>query len=531
MTIASIVGSADTASARSPAAVRTGMDRADFNGDGYSDLAVGSYGESLPGIKSAGAVSVVYGSATGLTSDGNQFFTADSPGIAGSGAQTGGAFGRTVAAGLFNSDGYADLAIGAYGMDVDDVADAGAVYVLFGSAAGLTTTGSQFWTQDSLGMAGDGAEDFDRFGHYLGVGDFNGDGVDDLAAGSDWEDVGTVVDTGSTTVMYGSPNGGLTTFHSQWWMAANPRMAGVGAQTDAAMGRSYTSGDFNADGYADLVITVYLEDVDGIHDAGAVHVLYGSSGGLQVLGGAVAPDDQYWTENTPGMSGDGAEIGDNWGRQPAAGDFNADGYDDLAIGATQEGVGDKPQAGAFTELFGSATGLTLAGNTWFTQDTPGMAGAGAQAWDQMGRADVTGDFNGDGYADLAIGTFGETVNTNRSAGSVNVAYGSATGLTTTRSQYWTQDSPGVKDESEPDDEFGKGLGMGDFNADGSADLTIGVYWEDVRSVLNAGIVDVLYGITTRGLQATDPDDQILVQGHNGLLDDTEKGDRFGWIFG
>jgi FG-GAP repeat len=56
---------------------------ADFNGDGFDDLAVGAPFEDLGGVRGAGAVNVLYGSATGLTGGGSQLFTQDSPGVPG----------------------------------------------------------------------------------------------------------------------------------------------------------------------------------------------------------------------------------------------------------------------------------------------------------------------------------------------------------------------------------------------------------------------------------------------------------------
>ena len=113
--------------------------KGDFNGDGFGDLAIGAPGENL----GAGAVHVLYGSATGLTTTGSQFLSQGAGGIADA-AEAGDEFGRSLAVGNFNSDGFNDLAIGAPGEN----RGAGTVHVLYGSASGLTATGSQQWTQD-----------------------------------------------------------------------------------------------------------------------------------------------------------------------------------------------------------------------------------------------------------------------------------------------------------------------------------------------------------------------------------------------
>lgn len=85
------------------------------------------------------------------------------------------------------------------------------------------------------------------------------------------------------------------------------------------------------------------------------------------------------------------------------------------------------------------------------------------------------DFNGDGYADLAIGAPGEDGGANESnAGAVNVLYGDSTGLITAGDDLWTQDSPGIKGVNEDDDRFGAALACGDIDGDTYDDLAIGV---------------------------------------------------------
>ena len=92
---------------------------------------------------------------------------------------------------------------------------------------------------------------------------------------------------------------------------------------------------------------------------------------------------------------------------------------------------------------------------------------------------VRADFDGDGFADLAVGVPGEDVGTVADAGAVNVIYGGPTGLTAAGNQLWTQDSEGIKGTQEPGDEFGFSLAAADFDRDGFADLAVGVPGEDV----------------------------------------------------
>jgi FG-GAP repeat len=139
-------------------------------------------------------------------------------------------------------------------------------------------------------------------------------------------------------------------------------------------------------------------------------------------------------------------------------------------------------------------------------------------------AQVSGDYDGDGRADLAIGVEGQTVGGRQSAGSVHVLYGSRHGVGGARDQVFTQDTPGVKDVAENADELGPVLANGDFNGDGRSDLAIGVPEEDFRGHTTAGIVQVLYG-SREGLRARG--NQRLVEGTSGVPGDAAKSGQFG----
>ncbi len=130
-------------------------------------------------------------------------------------------------------------------------------------------------------------------------------------------------------------------------------------------------------------------------------------------------------------------------------DFNNDGADDLAVGVPGESVGTIVEAGVVNVLYGTAGGLTGSGSQLFTQ-----VGSAAETYDRFGQALATGDFNHDGFADLAAGAPLEDVGSIADAGAVSVLYGSAGNLTRTGGQIFTQSSPGVPSSAERNDRFG-----------------------------------------------------------------------------
>ena len=114
------------------------------------------------------------------------------------------------------------------------------------------------------------------------------------------------------------------------------------------------------------------------------------------------------------------------------------------------------------------------------------------------------------------------------AGAVNVLYGSAAGLTSDGNQFWSQDSPGILDQSELGDEMGWSVTGADYDGDGFADMATGDREERVGTVYSAGATSVIYGGPT-GL--TDVGNQFWNQDSDGILDQCEQSDVFGMAIG
>jgi hypothetical protein len=412
---------------------------------------------------------------------------------------------------------------------------------------------AQHWTQTSIGA--DQEEGQCHFGWVVAARDFNQDGYDDLAIGAPNENVGSAVDAGEVIVLYGSSVGLSATAATdgtgrqfQEWNQDSGTVVGLCEDYDH-FGAALTSGDFNNDGYDDLAVGVPNEDIESggvvtVTDAGAVNVLYGSSEGLKDI---PAPDgtgnfNDWWWQDSASITGIGEDF-DFFGFSLAAGDFNRDGYDDLAVGAPSEdvevgGVVSVPDAGAVNLILGSASGLTATGNQWWWQDSPNVDDS-CEAQDYFGHSVAAGDFDGDGYPDLAIGAPGEDL-----GGAVNVIYGSSAGVRATpaadgtgnNDQLWDQNKPNVLDTAEANDAFGWSLAAADFNGDGKDDLSVGVASEDiVRAGVNyvdAGAANVLYG-SSDGVRATPAADgtgssnQFWHQDRPSVLDVVESNDSFG----
>ncbi|WP_203862641.1 FG-GAP repeat protein [Plantactinospora mayteni] len=363
----------------------------DFNGDRRADVVIGNPTESVDGVAKAGALTVLYGQSTapylGLIPNGANFITQNSGTIPGT-VEAGDFFGASLTTGDFNGDGYADVAAGAPGEGVtvsgSTFGAAGAVWVLYGGAAGVRIDNSVLFSQASTDISGN-PEKNDHFGSSLAAGDITGDGRDDLVINVEGENItGTTGAEGSVYVLKGSATGVTATGSTV-----------VGVDTINVSGHLNTVavGRFHGGSNADVV--VYADRVkNGATDAGALVVLRGGSGGIS------ATNVTLINQNSPNVS-DGAEAGDKFGAALSVGDVDGDGADDLAVGVPGEDAGGGIGQGAVHVFLGGPSGLDSALDLFFTENHALIA-ANGQFDEQFGAAVRFLDVSNDGKPELLV---------------------------------------------------------------------------------------------------------------------------------
>jgi hypothetical protein len=355
----------------------------------------------------------------------------------------------------------------------------------FAAFVGLSSVGAQsFANEDLLFFVPEVA---DRFGWSFASGDFNDDGYDDLATGMPFDNGlagGGLENTGAVVVRWGGPGGlapGIAdTFLSQY--ASGSQSA---PESNDDYGFALASGDFNGDGYADLAVGAPGDEdpcSSSVNRTGSVSIHYGLPGGIQLAA-------EHLIHESLGGEGGCYVSGHRFGAALAAGDFNLDGWDDLAIGVPQAIVpaGPPVNAGRVVVLYGHFGGVVPLDFEYVDQSFPDVLGVPHDG-DEFGAALVAADLNRDFRDDLAVGVPGHN-----GVGAVQIFVGSSSGFDWTQDALWTEDELVAPDESEFGDRLGQALAAGDFDYDGYDDLVIGVPSEDVGASANAGMVLLSFG--------------------------------------
>ncbi|MHB9860211.1 FG-GAP repeat domain-containing protein [Streptomyces sp. YIM S03343] len=373
---------------------------ADFNGDGYDDLAVGSPNEKVGTDTGGGALAILWGSKSGLTGK--------SVDVKDPAASSHDHWGNTLAAGDFDGDGKADLAVGS---------SASTIYVYKGGFTTAGTPGGRTTVKAPVMSSGYGPLN-------LTAGDVNGDGRTDL-----------VVDGFETKTGNG--------WNTNYYVPGTASGLSAAPTKTLLPGTITGIGDINGDGYGDIISGAGWDAKTsdgrtypvGAADGGKVNITYGTASGPGSTTGVTQN-----TGNVPGSS----EKGDSFGWDLDLGDINGDGYQDLAVATAKEDLGGVTDAGMVTVLYGSASGLNVSsGFQTFAQSTAGVPGSDEKN-DLFGLDVKLDDVTGDGKADLVVGSF-----ENAGDGSVTYLPSNGAKITTTGSRALSPGNVGVSTSGTP----------------------------------------------------------------------------------
>ena len=295
---------------------------------------------------------------------------------------------------------------------------------------------------------------------------------------------------GTVNVLYGSATGIDASGNVQYTQGDAAGTAEAGDRFGAAL----ASADFNSNGFDDLALGAPDED-SALSNVGAVNVMYG--GGF----GVVPAGAKQFVQGNAGGTG---EAGDRFGAALAAGTFRGRPDADLAVGSPDEDVGANDAAGAIEVLYGGTGGIDASGNIEFTQSN--AAGVN-EPGDHFGYALAAGNFNDDasgftpeGSQDLAVGAPDEDSGSLGNAGVVHVMYAGGLGIGPAGAKQFLQGS--AAGTTEAGDRFGAALAAADYNRAGGSDLAIGAPHEAVGSTAFAGTLNIMYGATGGGIDAS-----------------------------
>lgn len=455
----------------------------DVNDDGHADLAIAASAADVDGNIFAGEVYVVFGTGSGFPAS---FDLSNLDGTNGFVATGGVDFERVgselAAAGDFNDDGIDDFLIGAFG-GTTGVGAVGKCYLVFGRSDGFPATLPLASLDGTNGLSMNGIGVGDGCGHSCaGLGDLNGDGIDDVIIGAEWADPGGRENAGQCYIVYGN-DGEFAAELDLSTLNGSNGFTVSGILANDHVGRSVAAaGDLNGDGLGDIAIGASYVD----SFAGTVYVLFGSKTGF------ASTFDLTSLDGTNGLALLGEDDDQVGASVSAAGDINADGIDDLIVGATTSS-----RAGMAFVIFGRTGGSPASLRLANLDGTNGFVFVGTNQNDNCGQSVASaGDLNADGVDDVIIGAYSAEPEgaSPGSHGECYVIFGRTTGFPAMLDAADLSGTSGfLLAGGEAGDRAGYDVASaGDVNGDGIGDIIIGAI-DTGPGEIEIGEAYVVYG--------------------------------------
>lgn len=393
-------------------------------------------------------------------------------------------------AGDVNGDGIDDLVIPAALADTNGLFDAGESYVIFGQTGVFPPVFDQATLDGTNGFRIDGSDAEDRLGvSTSNAGDVNGDNFADVIIGAPGADPGGLSRAGESYVVFGSNQGFFPTLDVATLDGSNGfRMNGIDA-SDGSGNSVSDAGDLNGDGFGDVIVNAPRADT-----AGETYVVFGS-------GQTFAPSlDLATLDGGNGFRFDAGQISRVNKHISSVGDVNDDGFDDFIVAANPTHV-VFGTSGNFPPILNPSE---LDGSNGFQITSVGFSVSGA------------GDVNGDGIADLTIGSPFTLTQDGSDTGNVFVVFGSAHGFPPSFDVAALDGSNGFRVQG---DEIGFGVSTaGDVNGDGLDDILVARF----QQTTGDPHVYVIYGSDQEFAPIVDV---TLLDGTNGFrIDSTDTRD-------
>ncbi|MBX9255762.1 FG-GAP repeat protein [Desmonostoc muscorum CCALA 125] len=301
----------------------------DINGDGFDDLIIGASGVDPNSQGYKESTYVVFGGSSGFGTSFNLSSLNGSNGFVINGINRYDSSGTLSSAGDINGDGFDDLIIGVGSASPNGQSYAGSSYVVFGSSSGFSAQFNLSSLNGSNGFVINGINAGDRSGHSVSsAGDINGDGFDDVIIAADFASPNGQFSAGSSYVVFGSSSGFSAQLNLSSLNGSNGFVINGSDSRDYSGGSVSSAGDFNGDGFDDLIIGASAASPNGQYRGGESYVVFGSSSGFS------AQFNLSSLNISNGFVINGIDQNDSSGSSvSSAGDINGDGFDDLIIGA------------------------------------------------------------------------------------------------------------------------------------------------------------------------------------------------------